>query len=145
MSLVVTDAMLLAFLDEQLPPDQLAEVENLLRSDMSLQARMKQVLERENQGVHSLAAIWRRNRISCPDRERLGGYLLGVLKTAECEYIKFHLEEIGCQYCQSSVKDLIAEQTPDQQPTKETRRKRYFEAASGEGVKASKHGGRRSS
>ena len=131
MSIVVTDAMLQAFLEEQLPPEELSEIERLLRSDTALHGRMMTILERENNGVHSLGSIWRRNRISCPTRERLGSFLLGALDDAESQYIQFHVEEVGCQYCKSSLIDLQAEHVPDQQETSAKRRKRYFESSVG--------------
>jgi hypothetical protein len=37
----VTDAMLLSFLEEQLPPDQLASIEQRLRSEPELLARLQ--------------------------------------------------------------------------------------------------------
>jgi hypothetical protein len=91
---------------------------------------------RENQGVHSLSAIWRRNRISCPNRERLGSFLLGVLDEGEFNYIKFHIEEIGCQYCQSSLNDLKNERVPEQSAATKNRRSRYFESSVGRRRKA---------
>lgn len=127
----VTDAMLLAFLEEQLPPEQLSQIEQMLRSDPALQTRMQAAIEKDNQGVHSMAVIWRRNRISCPDREHLGSYMLGALDQPEVEYIQFHLNEIGCQYCQSSLSDLKNEQAPQQLVDAKKRRNRYFESSAG--------------
>jgi hypothetical protein len=34
---------------------------------------------RRDAGVHSLGEIWRRNRVSCPTRQQLGSFLLGIL------------------------------------------------------------------
>jgi hypothetical protein len=123
--------MLLAFLEEQLPPEQLAKIEQMLRSDPSLQARMQEAIEKDNQGVHSMAVIWRRSRISCPDREHLGSYMLGALDQPEVDYIQFHLNEVGCQYCQSSLSDLKNEQVPNQIVDAKKRRNRYFESSAG--------------
>ena len=131
MGIVVTDAMLHAFLEEQLPPQELSAIEQLLRDDLALQKRLLSILERENHGVHTIGAIWRRNRISCPSRERLGSFLLGALDESERNYIQFHVEELGCQYCKSSLIDLQSEQAPEQEQHATKRRQRYFESSVG--------------
>ena len=44
--------------------------------------------------------------MSCPTRDQLGGYLLEAGDPELLEYIRFHLEEIGCPYCQANLDDL---------------------------------------
>src|SRR5689334_9363959 len=100
-----------AYLDEALPIDRMAAVEAALRISEELQKQLVAVNGRRDAGVHSLGEIWRRHRISCPSRQQLGSYLLGVLSREEADYIKFHTETIGCRYCTASVVDLQAQQS----------------------------------
>src|SRR5215212_4924966 len=95
-----------AYLDEALPTERMAVMEEDLRSSDELQKLLTAVNCRRDAGVHSLGEIWRRHRLSCPSRQQLCSYLLGVLPREEAEYIKFHLKTIGCRYCTASVNDL---------------------------------------
>jgi hypothetical protein len=130
MSADFSNSDLEAYLDEALPIDRMAAVEESLRNSEELQKRLVAVNGRRDAGVHSLGEIWRRHRISCPSRQQLGSYLLRVLSREESDYIKFHIETIGCRYCSASVLDL---QT--QQSTAETevahRRQKYFQSSVG--------------
>ena len=124
-----SDAELAAFLDEALPPGRCSELEHLLRTDSKLRDRLVEVRGRENAGLHSIGAIWRRARLSCPQRDELGQFVLGTLEPEAADYITFHLEEIGCRYCQANLADLqAATQQADQG---ETRRRRYFQTSAG--------------
>ncbi len=67
-----------AFLEEALTPGEMTEIESQLRDQPELVQQLRSILGRWDAGVHSLGAIWRRHRISCPDRDLLGSYLLGV-------------------------------------------------------------------
>ena len=53
-----------AFLDEALPPERMAAIEEALRTDAELQKRLVAINGRRDAGVHSLGEIWRRNRLS---------------------------------------------------------------------------------
>ena len=101
-----TDADLDAFLDEGLPPARMAELEAALREDEALKKQLAAAVGRRDAGVHSLGAIWRRHRLSCPTREQLGSHLLGVLDAEHEEYLRFHLEVVECRCCQASLQDL---------------------------------------
>ena len=50
--------------------------------------------------------MWRRERLSCPTREQLGGYLLQALDPELLEYVEFHVKMVGCPYCQANLDDL---------------------------------------
>ena len=45
-------------------------------------------------------------------------------------YVAFHLEEIGCRYCQANRADLEERQTETSEAGKQRRRK-YFESSAG--------------
>jgi hypothetical protein len=100
-----------------------------LRTDAALRDRLIGVRGRDAAGLHAIGAIWRRGRLSCPDRSELGQYVLGTLAAEAANYIQFHLEEIGCRYCQANLADLKnAAQTSEQNAT---RRRRYFQTSAG--------------
>jgi hypothetical protein len=119
-----------AFLDEALPVERMAAIEDALRRDATLQKQVSAVRGRRDAGVHSLGEIWRRHRLSCPSRERLGSYLLGVLPREEAEYIAFHVDKIECRYCAASITDLKAEQSAAGAETTR-RRQKYFQSSVG--------------
>ncbi len=99
--------ILRAYLGDALPPEELARVEKALRDSAELRAQLEEVREnRGDLGLHSLGAIWRRGRLSCPTRQQLGSYLLDALDPDLASYLKFHLDVIACPYCQANVADL---------------------------------------
>jgi hypothetical protein len=119
-----------AFLDEALPTERMAAIEEALRNSDELQNRLTAVNGRRDAGVHSLGEIWRRHRLSCPSRQQLGSYLLGVLSREESDYIKFHIETIGCRYCSASVNDLQSQQSAADSEVAH-RRQKYFQSSVG--------------
>jgi hypothetical protein len=119
-----------AFLDEALPTERMAAIEEALRNDDGLQKRITAVNGRRDAGVHSLGEIWRRHRLSCPTREQIGSYLLGVLSDDQAEYIQFHIETIGCRYCAANIGDLKAHQSAAESELTH-RRQKYFQSSVG--------------
>ncbi|MEL6897092.1 MAG: hypothetical protein AAFP90_13385 [Planctomycetota bacterium] len=126
----ISDADLSAFFEENLPASQMAAIENAVRSDPDLQKRLAAVCGREDAGLHTLGAIWRRYRLSCVSRETLGSYLLGVLPSNEADYVRFHTQDIGCRICQANLEDLQSAAL-EQRGAAEKRRKRYFQTSAG--------------
>lgn len=127
---VVTDADLQAFLDESLPSNQMADIEDRLRNDDDLHARLAQLRGQQDAGMHSIGAIWRRHRVSCPSREELGQYLLGVLDDEAASYIEFHTNRVGCRFCEANLADLRAQQNEGAESVQQRRRK-YFQTSAG--------------
>ena len=119
-----------AFLDEALPPEEMARIEEALRADPELARRLAEIHGRRDAGVHSLGEIWRRHRVSCPTRENWGSYLLGALAPEMADYMKFHVEVVGCRYCQANLADLENQQAEAAQEV-QTRRQRYFQSSAG--------------
>jgi hypothetical protein len=126
----ITESDLDAYLDEALPVERMTAIEAALRSRPELARQLVAINGRRDAGVHSLAAIWRQYRITCPSREGLGSYLLGALDDEAAEYMRFHLETIGCRYCRASIADLESQQAESNVGT-ETRRRRYFQSSAG--------------
>jgi hypothetical protein len=131
MSADFSNSELEAYLDESLPVERMAAIEEVLRRSDELQQRLTAINGRRDAGVHSLGEIWRRHRLSCPTREQLGSYLLGVLPRATADYTKFHLEMIGCRYCLASLSDLKAQQSAADAEIVERRRRKYFQSSAG--------------
>jgi hypothetical protein len=102
----ITRQMLRDYLHDALPEAEAAAVERALRDSAELRAKFREVLDEEDRGEHTVGAIWRRERASCPTRDQLGGYLLGAGDPDLLGYIEFHLGVIGCPYCQANLDDL---------------------------------------
>ena len=128
---MITDVELERYLDENLPAERMAAVEAALRADEALQKRLSNVVGRRDAGVHSLGAVWRRHRLSCPTREQLGSHLLGVLDSGLDDYVRFHVEIAACRYCQASLNDLRAQHAAADEEVTQRRRKRYFQSSAG--------------
>jgi hypothetical protein len=119
-----------AFLDEALPPEEMARIEASIRESPELIKRLAAINARRDMGVHSLGAIWRRHRLSCPTRDQLGSHLLGALPPEVSEYVTFHLETIGCRFCQANLADLDQQRAESPHLSK-TRRRKYFQSSAG--------------
>ncbi len=102
----ITRQMLRDYLHDALPDAELSAVEKALRESAKLRTAYKEVVEQEDRGEHTVGAIWRRERVSCPTRDQLGGYVLGAGDPELLDYIEFHLKTIGCPYCQANLDDL---------------------------------------
>ncbi len=118
------------YLDEALPPARMADIELALRKDPELTRKLTAIHSRRNAGVHSLGEVWRAGRLSCPSREQLGSYLLGALPDDAADYTAFHLQEIGCRYCQANLDDLKTQQA-EKDETVQDRRRKYFQSSVG--------------
>ena len=126
----ITQSDLQAYLDEALPSEQMAAIEAELRSKPDLLKQLSAINARRDAGIHSVGEIWRRQRLSCPTREDIGSYLLGVLDKEQADYIDFHVKTIGCRLCQANVEDLERRQKETTEITK-TRRTKYFQSTAG--------------
>jgi hypothetical protein len=120
-----------AYLDEALPTERMSAIEDALRGSEELQKRLTAINGRRDAGVHSLGEIWRRHRLSCPSREQLGSYLLGVLPKGAADYIGFHIETMECRYCNASIEDLKSQQSATDADVTKRRRQKYFQSSVG--------------
>ena len=126
-----------AYLDEALPAETMAAIEDALRHDPKLCNELAQIIARRDSGVHSLGDIWRRHRLTCPSREQLGSFLLGILEGEESAYVKFHIDAIGCRCCQANLADLKTLHAESAQAADTTgsasaaRRRKYFQSSAG--------------
>ena len=125
----IGEETLRAYLAEALAPEEMARVEKALRQSSGLRERLEDVRrERGDAGLHTLGAIWRRARLTCPSREQLGSFLLEALDPDLAAYIAFHLDVVACPYCQANLADLRGRsaQAPD---AAQTRRRRIYHSS----------------
>jgi hypothetical protein len=126
----LSQADLEAYLDEALPVESMARIEQALRDQPRLAAELAAINARRDAGVHSLGEIWRRHRLTCPSREQLGSYLMNVLDQDTSSYIRFHLEVSGCRTCLANADDLKSRHV-DPPDAVDRRRKKYFQSSAG--------------
>jgi hypothetical protein len=116
------------YLAESLTAERMAAVEKSLRESAELRARLEDVRQnRGDLGLHTLGAIWRRNRLTCPTRAQLGSYLLEALDPEQTRYLTFHLTVIACPFCLANYADL--KQKSAAAPAADTRHKRFFHSS----------------
>src|SRR5947209_4510463 len=65
----ITREQLHAYLDEALSEPETARVEQALRDSEPLRRALKQAMQERDRGEHSLGAVWRRERLTCPGRD----------------------------------------------------------------------------
>lgn len=126
----ITRELLHAYLDDALSDTEMAAVERALRDSNDLRQSLRQALTERDRGEHTLGAVWRRERLTCPTREQLGSYLLQVLDDGAQDYFQFHLVTVGCAFCLANLADLQA-QLQEPAPQARQRRRRFFETSAG--------------
>ena len=126
----ITRETLRAYIDDALTDAELARVEQALRESESLRGQLKLVMNERDRGEHSVGAVWRRARLSCPTREQIGSFLLQALDPDFQDYVEFHLRTVACPYCLANLTDL---QTRQQEagPQTQQRRRRIFQSSAG--------------
>ena len=125
-----SDAELYAYLDEDLEAGWMTNIERELRTDPALLERLTTLRANTSAGNHSLGAIWHSHHVSCPNREELGNFLLGILPPDQKAFVKTHLEINGCRQCQANLDDLQQQQS-EAQALAQDRRQRYFQSSAG--------------
>ena len=125
----IDDEILRAYLADTLAPGAQARVEKALRDSAALRARLEDVRQnRSEAGLHTLGAIWRRARLTCPTRQQLGSALLDALDPELAAYIRFHIEVVECPFCQANLADLKAK-TVQPSPATQHRRNRILKSS----------------
>src|SRR2546421_1135408 len=126
----ITREQMHAYLDDALPEAEGAKLEQALRGSETMRQQLRLVMQERDRGEHSVGAIWRRERLTCPSREQLGSYLLQVLEKSLQDYLDFHLRTVGCAYCLANLADLQRLQQ-EPAPKSRERRRRFFESSAG--------------
>ena len=127
---VFSDRELEAYLDESLDAEQARRIEDAMRTDATVVARMAQINRMRDSGVHTLGEIWRLHQVGVPDRVVIGQYLLGVLPADQTAYIEFRLTILKCPYTLAQVADLRNQQAESLDKT-QRRRGKYYESSAG--------------
>jgi hypothetical protein len=126
----IDDETLRLYLSDALGAEGMARVERALRDSAELRERLELVRnDRADDGLHSLGAIWSRARLSCPTREQLGSYLLEALDPEAAQYIRFHVETIGCVYCGANLADLRSQIQRASTPSQQGRSRRIYDSS----------------
>jgi hypothetical protein len=132
MTIDITRELLHAYVDDSLPDGETARIEQALRASDALRAQLKAVMHERDRGEHSVGAIWRRERLSCPTREQLGSYLLEALDSDLIDYIAFHLDAVICPFCKANLADLKAMQEEEASVAQaQQRRRKIFKSSAG--------------
>jgi hypothetical protein len=126
----IDDAMLREYLAETLPAEESARVEKALRDSAQLRAQLESVRQNRTDGqLHTLGAIWRRTRMTCPSRQQLGSFLLDALDPELAAYLKFHLEVVECPFCRANLDDLKSQSQAAVAGSAKSRHRRIFQAS----------------
>ena len=75
-----------------------------------------------------LSQIWSLQRPSCPKRTTLGKSMLGILDPPWQQYVQFHVDVLGCTYCQANLNDLREDESDEAEAA---RCQRIFESTIG--------------
>lgn len=59
--------------------------------------------------LFTVASVWRDERISCPHPHLLQSFEQGALTGGAAEFVRFHLTESQCPYCNAVLDDLRAQ------------------------------------
>src|SRR5204863_4820329 len=62
--------------------------------------------EASAQSASLLSEGWEGQRPTCPKRSTLGRYVLGTLEPTWQNYVDFHVNKLGCQFCRANLEDL---------------------------------------
>lgn len=65
----------------------------------------------EEELLFTVAGVWREERVSCPHPDVLRAYQMDSLPEGAAAFVRFHLEESQCPYCNATLEDLrVAEE-----------------------------------
>ncbi len=125
--MTITKATLDAFIDDHLNEQDSIRVEKAVRESPELHTLLKSIVASRDIGDHSIGAIWRREHLSCPTREELSSYKDEALDPQRIDYIKFHLEIVGCNACQANLLDLNCTKGPKAIPAAREKHRQFLE------------------
>lgn len=123
-----TDEELLAYADERISVELSVEIERALRDEREFQERLTNLLSQRDHGQVSVGEIWRQGRLSCPSRSVWAAYVTGRLGDGISQYLRFHVEVIGCRVCAANLADLDQQ---DAASASERRVQKFFQSSAG--------------
>ena len=90
--------------------------------------RLREIRWEEAEAADSiLTRVWEALRPTCPKRSTLGRYLLQTLESPWREHVAFHVEQLGCRFCQANLQDLRQDSAREAAPL----RQRIFQSTIG--------------
>ena len=95
--------------DDEISKDRDTGKGNAERSDAGNDGLQGDIPARTEQLVVTVGNVWREARVSCPHRDILRAHRAGSLDEAQAGYLRFHIEEAECPYCQAILEDLERE------------------------------------
>lgn len=66
-----------------------------------------------------LREIWEAHRPSCPKRTTLGKYTLGILEPEWDDFVRYHLDTLGCTFCQANLVELRQDEADEGTSTRQ--------------------------
>jgi len=127
-----SDEELLAYADEHLDEQTASLIETELRINDDLSDRLQLLLRGRDQGELSVGEVWKHGRLSCPERSELSLYLIQAVEPKRQEYLRFHLETVGCVYCRAELEELKeSARGLDEGDSSAQRRERLFASSAG--------------
>ena len=90
-----------------------------------------QMLEEEILSLQiPLSELWFREHVSCPHGSVLGDYRDSKLSAEAADYVRFHVEELACPFCQARLEQSALEDTEEGRASIHSSRQRVGEATS---------------
>ncbi|MBI5363036.1 MAG: sigma-70 family RNA polymerase sigma factor [Planctomycetes bacterium] len=62
--------------------------------------------DEEDRPAIRVPVAWKKGRVSCPARHWVARHVAGALDGGPGEYVRFHLDELCCEWCQANADDL---------------------------------------
>ncbi|MER3414910.1 MAG: hypothetical protein C4297_01680 [Gemmataceae bacterium] len=119
-----------AYLEGDMSEEASARIERMVRESSHLRQVLRNLIASREEAGHSVASIWRRHRLSCPKRDQLAAWVLGALDEETSDYIRFHIQIVGCSYCEANWADL-EEQRSQTAGQRAQRQRRLFDSSAG--------------
>ncbi len=86
------------------------EEERRIRARLEASSTDRQFFEALREEVEdrntSIALVWKQERVSCPHRDLLEAYHYGSLDEQEADFVRFHLDRVGCPWCSANLEDI---------------------------------------
>ncbi len=80
------------------------ELRRLVARHAQADALQDLTAEQEVDGL--ITEVWHENLFTCVKRSTLGSYALDVLEADWADYVRFHLETLGCEFCAAHLADV---------------------------------------
>lgn len=108
----------------QLPNKQTAEILSIPENKVAVTKhrvlkRIQEVITRDRPSLSFdppdalLSQIWQEQRLSCPKPSTIGAYHQGILEPDWQDYVAFHVDRLGCHFCQAILEEMQRQDATD--------------------------------